>query len=153
MPTLYNEAQRKKQIARLQNLKPGSKPAWGKLTSHNLLPHLADPILVALGDYKVELNDAKFFKTKFGKWLIIYGIPRWPKSAPTAPEFDITRYGRKGNDFEKDKKDLFEIIERFGNAKEPSLVPPHPVFGKISWKTWGYLMNKHIEHHCRQFGL
>ncbi|HTL83272.1 MAG TPA: hypothetical protein VL651_16270 [Bacteroidia bacterium] len=151
--TLFDPAQREYQVARLRALRPETPAAWGKLTAPDLLPHLADPIHVALGEREVPNTDQRFYKTRLGKWLVIYVVPKWPKAPPTAPEFDITQLGRRGTDFENDREELFEAIHRFAISSIPDHVPMHPVFGEISWKTWGYLMNKHIEHHCRQFGL
>jgi hypothetical protein len=153
MATLFDPAQRQLMLNRLEKLTPNTKPAWGKLTAGNLLPHLADPIRSALGEYDGQLSGQKFYKTKLGRWLVIYAIKKWPKSPPTASQFDISKNGRKGTDFEKDRKELFEVIERFGKMPSSTQFKPHAVFGNISYKSWGHLMNKHIEHHCRQFGL
>jgi len=151
--TLFNKEQKEKLVDQLKRLTPGSKPGWGNLTADNLLPHLEDPLLVGLGEYEVKSMRKSFLNSRFGRWFIIYGMKRWPKSAPTAPEFDITRYGRRGRNFEDDRQKLFDTIERFSKLKPDSKLPDHPVFGNISYSTWGYVMNKHIEHHCMQFGL
>ncbi|HET6990763.1 MAG TPA: DUF1569 domain-containing protein [Bacteroidia bacterium] len=153
MTTLFDPAQRRILVDRLGKLTPETKPAWGKLTARNLLPHLSDPIRSAFGEYDFQLSDQRFYKTKFGRWLLIYGIKKWPKSPPTAPQFDSEKNGRKGSDFEKDRAELFELIERFGQTPSSVKFKPHAVFGDISHKSWGHLMHKHIEHHCKQFGL
>ncbi len=152
MPTLFDPAQRQKQISRIKKLQPGTQPAWGRLTAGNLLPHLADPIRTAMGEIEVPAKSS-FLSSKFGSWLIIYGIRQWPKSSPTSPKYDTSKDGRKGTDFDKDMAELIGVIERFAAMPPGTQFKTHPGFGNLSRKTWGYLMNKHIEHHLRQFGL
>ena len=152
MPTLFDAQQREYQINRLKKLTPGTKPAWGKLTAGDLLPHLTDPFRTAFGEYEA-LPKKSFFTTRFGKWLLIYGMKQWPKSPPTHPKYNIEKEGRRGTNFEKDRAELFATIERFGNMPPGTQFKDHSAFGKISYKTWGFVMNKHIDHHCRQFGI
>jgi hypothetical protein len=152
MATLFDPLQRQHQIDRLQKLTPDTKPAWGKLAAVDLVPHLTDPFRTALGEYDAP-PERSFFTTKFGKWLLIYGMKKWPKSPPTHPKYDPEKHGRKGTDFENDKTALFNVIERFSSMPPSTKFRQHSAFGKISYKTWGFVMNKHIEHHCRQFGL
>lgn len=152
MPTLFDPIQKQKQIDRLKNLRPETIPDWGKLTAVNLLPHLADPMRAGLGEIEVPLKKS-FFSTHMGRWLIIYGIKQWPKGAPTSPKFNIEKEGRYGANFENDMAELLMVIERFCDLRAEGKLKTHPAFGNISHKTWGYLMNKHIEHHLRQFRL
>ncbi len=80
-------------------------------------------------------------------------MKQWPKSPPTHPKYNIEKEGRRGTNFEKDRAELFATIERFGNMPPGTQFKDHSAFGKISYKTWGFVMNKHIDHHCRQFGI
>ena len=152
MATLFDPQHKQKQINRLKNLRPDVKPAWGRLTAGDLFPHLADPMRTALGEYEAHAPKS-FFTTKFGKWLLIYGVKKWPESPPTHPKYDITKEGRKGTDFEKDRAELIDVIERFAATPSSAGFKDHAVFGKLSHATYGHLMDKHIEHHCRQFGV
>jgi hypothetical protein len=152
MQTLLNPIQKSRQLKRLHTLTPNTVPHWGLLTAGNLLPHLTDPFKIALGEV-VAIPAKSFFTTRIGKFAAIYLMPRWPEGAPTHPKTNITIDGRKGGDFEQDKKELIEAIDRFILFYSKIPYHEHPIFGKISNRTWGEVMNKHLDHHFRQFGL
>jgi len=152
MKTLLDKRQRNKHLKRLRKLTPETKPLWGELNAANLLPHLTDPFRIALG--KMEAIPVKsFFTTGIGKFIAIYLMPKWPKGAPTHPKTNINIQGRKGVNFEQDMKELTDLIDKFVLLNSKVTYHDHPIFGKISNKTWGIVMNKHFDHHFRQFGL
>lgn len=152
MKTLMNPAQAAKQLERLERLLPETKPLWGLLTAGDLLPHLTDPFKIALGE--MEATPVKsFFLTGIGKFAAIFLMPRWPKGSPTHPKTNIQLEGRKGSDFQVDKMELKETMGRFIHQYAIMSFNPHPIFGKLSNKTWAIVMNKHLEHHFRQFNL
>ena len=151
MPTIFDTLQRKILINRLSMLGVDTKPLWGNLTARNLLQHLTDLFKIALGE--LEATPIKsFFSTSIGKWLAIYVIP-WPKSPLSHPSLDITKGGRHGINFITDMSELKAAIERFVTNKDIIRFFAHPVLGEISNKSWGYIMNKHLEHHLKQFNL
>ena len=152
MKTLLDPKQKSRQLERLRKLKPETKPHWGRLTAANLLPHLTDPFRIALGEYEAK-PEKSFLSTKIGKLIAIYLMPKWPKGAPTHPKTDITKEGRKGKDFEQDMEELVSSIDRFLLMYSKIKYSDHPIFGKLSNRTWAVVMNKHLEHHFRQFGL
>lgn len=152
MPTLFDPVQRQKQITRLKKLRPDTRPAWGRMTAGDLLPHLADPMRTAIGQYPVAPWPT-FWSTKLGQWLVIYGTPKWPKGAATNPKYDISQEGRKGGDFQEDMVSLLTVLERFVDLSDAMEFYPHGSVGKISNASWGRLMDKHFEHHFRQFGI
>jgi hypothetical protein len=152
MKTLMNPAQVARQLERLEKLLPETKPLWGLLTAGDLLPHLTDPFKIALGEMEAIPVDS-FFITKIGKFAAIFLMPRWPKGAPTHPKTNIQIAGRKGTDFTADKMELIETMARFIDLYPKMIYQPHPIFGKISNQTWAIVMNKHLDHHFRQFNL
>jgi hypothetical protein len=152
MKTLLDPVQRSKQLERLKRLSPQTQARWGNLSSTNLVPHLTDPFRIALGEY--DAKPAKsFWSTRVGQYIAIYLTPQWPKDAPTHPKTDITKQGRKGQDFDLDMKELLNSIDRFMLMYPKITFYEHPIFGKISNRTWAIVMNKHMDHHFRQFGL
>lgn len=126
MKTLMDYVQRKRQLERLQNLKPGTQPKWGALSASNLLPHLTDPFKIALGEMEA-VPVKSFFTTGVGKFIAIFLMPRWPKGAPTHPKTNIAIAGRKGKDFEQDRKELVDTIARFidSYSKLPTTNTPY----------------------------
>ena len=152
MKTILDPEQKNKQLVRLQRLHPDTIPRWGRLTAGNLLPHLTDPFRIALGEFDVQ-PVRSFISTPLGRFMAIFLMPCWPKGAPTNPKTDISKEGRKGKVFEQDRQELVEVIERFIVACSSRRFHEHPMFGKLSNKTWGMVMNKHLDHHFRQFNI
>lgn len=77
----------------------------------------------------------------------------WPHGVPTVSECDAKIGGTPPADLERDKDELFALIERF--VSQPSVVAQHahPFFGLMTekeWMRWGYL---HCDHHLRQFSV
>jgi hypothetical protein len=152
MKTLMDPAQRAKQLQRLEHLHPQTKPLWGLLTAGDLLPHLTDPFKIAMGEMEA-IPVESFFLTGLGKFAAIFLMPRWPKGAPTHPKTNIQIEGRKGADFQADKRELIETMVRFIDHYPIMSYYSHPIFGELSNKTWAIVMNKHLDHHFRQFNL
>lgn len=152
MKTLMDPAELTRQLERLEKLNSETTPMWGLLTAGNLLPHLTDPFKIAMGEMEA-IPVKSFFLTGIGKFAAIFLMPRWPKGAPTHPKTNIRLEGRKGSDFQADKKELIEAMVRFIEHYSMISFYPHPIFGKLSNKTWAIVMNKHLDHHFRQFKL
>lgn len=73
----------------------------------------------------------------------------WVKDAP---EVDTEHGGTPPTQFERDRANLLELLERFTRRPREFEWQPHPMFGTMSdrdWMRWGYL---HMDHHLRQFG-
>ena len=147
-----NPAQAARQLDRLEKLLPETKPLWGLLTAGDLLPHLTDPFKIALGETDAVPVES-FFLTGLGKFAAIFLMPRWPKGAPTHPKTNIQIDGRKGADFATDRTEVVEAMARFIDCYPKMTYHPHPIFGKLSNQTWAIVMNKHLDHHFRQFNL
>ncbi|MBK9335991.1 MAG: DUF1569 domain-containing protein [Lewinellaceae bacterium] len=151
MKNLLENADRDALIARLQNLRPNSQARWGVMTAGQIVPHLTDPLCVAIGDRPAQPMNS-VFSNPVVSFLTVWWLP-WPKSAPTAAEFIPGKGGTPPAEFERDKQALLLAIHRFAQYPENDLFRPNPVFGRLSRRAWGRLMWRHIDHHLRQFGL
>ena len=147
MKTIWDPLCRSEILARFESLRPELHPSWGKMTSAQMLAHLADPMKAALGEKKVVAKQSAF-SNPIVRTLIIYCLP-WPKGAPTAPEF----LHAEEEHFGENLIALRSTLERFVASGEGGHREPHPAFGQISPKAWGRLMYRHLDHHLRQFGL
>jgi hydroxymethylglutaryl-CoA reductase len=49
------------------------------------------------------------------------------------------------------KKELQDFITVFENNEIKTMM--NPFFGELNFEEWTHLLNKHFEHHCRQFSL
>lgn len=149
--SILNESDLREILARLENLTPETKQKWGKMSAHETIVHLSDPMRVALGTRPVA-----FRKSILSMWpmktLMLNYLP-FPKNAPTAREFVQGDKGTKPVDFAADMKELLKNIEQFHTLKDKDELPLNPVFGKLTAGQWASLQWKHIDHHLKQFGL
>ena len=149
--SILNESDLREILARLEKLIPEAVPKWGKMSAHETIVHLADPMRVALG-----IRPVAFRRSIISMWpvkpLILKYLP-FPKNAPTAREFVQGDKGTKPVDFDADMKELLKNIEQFQTLKGKDDLPLNPVFGKLTADEWASLQWKHIDHHLKQFGL
>jgi len=151
MNNLLNLDARDALVARLQKLRPDSQRQWGKLSASQILPHLADPFRVTLGEKKAR-SVANFVTKSFVGKLLVRRLP-WPKGAPTSPDFLPGTGMTEPKSFEEDRQALLLLVHRFANLPENAALEPHPVFGPLSLRDHGRLYWRHIDYHLRQFGV
>ena len=91
-----------------------------------------------------------WFQRNVIKHLALWAPAKWPHGVPTRPELDqTTGGGTPPEDFERDRKDLVEMMSKF---RASGAQCTHPMWGTLSrkeWMRWGFL---HVDHHLRQFG-
>jgi hypothetical protein len=112
-----------------------------------MLAHVQQPIEVAYG--KRELKGhwllkliGPLFKTK------LYNGQPYKQGLPTDRSYVMTGTVK---DFEKEKQQLLELIDRFQDANLTDA--RHPVFGVFTKEQWSLATWKHLDHHLRQFGV
>src|SRR5277367_156277 len=54
-------------------------------------------------------------------------------------------------EFAYEKSQLLKILEVDWNARTEDAWKPHPMFGKMTPKEWGKLLQIHVDYHLRQF--
>jgi len=146
MPTLRNEADRKKLAERLGRVTPQSKPRWGRFDAPRMMCHLGDALEEALGRRAVPRRGPALLRHFPMKHLAIYAIPM-PRSAKAPRELLAEDPG----DFEANRRRVLEGIEGVA-AMTSGKAPNHFLFGKMTCEQWNCLAWKHIDHHLRQFG-
>lgn len=149
--SIFDERKRGQIVDRINKLTPESRAAWGKMSVGEMLCHCSDGIKMSTGELPVA-DKSDFFLRIVVKPLIVYALPM-PKGAPTADEINPTINGTKPEDFENDRRLLLENLEKMCALPETHPWARHPTFGKMSYKQWGLLGHKHIDHHLKQFGV
>jgi hypothetical protein len=122
------------------------------MSAHQMLCHLNDSFLAVMGERYVSSATGPLQRTVV-KWVALYAPIPWPKGVPTRPEMDQLIGGTAPVEFDRDKRALVTVIERFSNPKRDFEWSPHPIFGQMpdpEWLRWGYV---HTDHHLRQFGV
>ena len=149
--SLSNQQDRDQLRQRLQKLGADSPRRWGKMSAHQMICHLTDSFKAGTGDKEVSSTGNLFHRSVL-KWLALYVPVPWPHGVPTRPEMSQELGGTKPVEFERDRRELIEMIERFSRPQRDFDWHPHPLFGLMAdrdWFRWGYL---HVDHHLRQFG-
>lgn len=134
---------------RICRITPDSVRGWGKMTPHQMLCHLSDSYLMALGQR--PFNDVSTWASRnIIKWVALNTPTTWPKDVPTQPQAEQGKGGTTPVDFEQDRLRLLQVIGQF--LKTDLNQSKHPTFGRMTtkeWMRWGFL---HPDHHLRQFG-
>ena len=152
MTHLGDPGPRQEIVKRLALLKRDANAQWGSMTPAQMICHLNDSFLVAIGE-KMANVDARLLNRTIVKWGALYIPLRWPKGVRTRPELEAGAGGTRPGDFDSDRAKLVGSLERFCNPCRAFAYAPHPLFGVMNerqWLRWGYL---HTDHHLRQFGL
>ncbi len=150
MKTLANAEDKADVIRRIASIGPASRRRWGTMTVSQMICHLSDAFRVALGDKAAEPVKNRFNGTVM-KWSGLWLPFPWPRGVPTVPECDATIGGTPPSELERDKGELFALLERFATLPDVVAQHEHPIFGGMTekeWMRWGYL---HVDHHLRQF--
>lgn len=132
---------------RIDKLTLQHKALFGKMNVHQMICHCADQIRMALGEKK---------STEYGKVdpNEIIAIARAEKTAPTPKGFgQVEGEGTKPIDFNEDKETLKKYIIKFSELHASYRFSTHPYFGDIDRKRWESLVNYHLDHHLKQFGV
>jgi hypothetical protein len=143
------DANKREVIERLAELRADSERRWGKMTCHQMIVHLSDAFLCAMGERKASAAKPPLPRAVM-KWGALYFPMRWPQGLPTRPEMEQGAGGTAPVEFAEDREKLGGLMERF--VKRDFEWAEHPIFGVMSekdWMRWGYL---HCDHHLRQFG-
>ena len=138
-------------VERVRGLRRGSPRQWGKMSAGQMICHLNDSYLLAMGE-RVVADKSNFLTRTVVKLGALHAPLQWPKGVATVPELDQTSgAGTPPAMFEADLDQLLLLIDRF--TRRDFKFARHPMFGTMSewqWMRWGYL---HADHHLRQFGL
>jgi hypothetical protein len=54
-------------------------------------------------------------------------------------------------EFAYEKAQLLNIVETASHARTDEAWEPHPLFGKMTPRQWGKLLQMHLDYHLRQF--
>lgn len=134
---------------RLGRVESDASRRWGRMTSHEMLCHLADAFDAVLDRRELSHVDTWFQRTVI-KYVALHTPIPWPKGVPTRPEVDPRRAGTRPSVFGDDRARAIRGLREFAAA---TAYGRHPVFGHMSreeWLLWGF---GHTDHHLRQFGL
>ena len=133
---------------RIDQLKTGSRPLWGKMNVFQVVVHCQKPLEVYFGTIRLKRNLAGWLFGGMAKRRFMSDAP-FPKNLPTVKEFKVVHEG----DLQKEKNKLKQMIQEFASGAQADEVRTHPFFGKLTGTEWAALLYKHTDHHLQQFGV
>lgn len=148
MNNLFNEADVKALLGRIDKVTAQSVPQWGKMNSAQMMAHCHVLIEVARGQVVVpQVFIGKLIGGLAKKGAL--GPKPFSKNSPTDKHFlfptDV--------DFAEKKSKLQSSLQLFHDGGPDGCTKhPHPFFGKMTPDEWATLQWKHLDHHLRQFG-
>jgi hypothetical protein len=145
--TLFDPVSRSRIVERLDRLTPEHQPRWGRMTSHQLICHLAQALRMSLASECPGQPRGVMSRPPLN-WLMIYVMP-WPRGAKVPPEF----FDFELDEWARDRDELRELIGQFGARRPTDKWPAHMAFGRISGRAWGVVQYRHLDHHLRQLGV
>ena len=152
MKTLARPEDKIEVLRRLRDVRPDSTRRWGRMSAPQMVCHLGDAFLIALG--RKEVSDVPgILNHTLVKWIALYAPLRWPPGIATRPEIDQALTGcTKPGDFGADVEQVEALVAIFTSRGTGVTWPSHPIFGKMSDADWMRLGYLHMDHHPRQFG-
>lgn len=145
----FSEAELHEYQSRIAALKPTSTHCWGTMTVDQALHHLNLACGHAHGFYQLEDESYLTSRTLF-RWILVDWFPEQPVGLRLPTGFKLAQ--NQHFDFYAEQATLLRIIYAAWNKRSASEWGPHCMFGKMSLREWGKLLQIHIDYHIRQFG-
>lgn len=145
--TLWQEADRRALLLRIDRLTSDTPPLWGRMDAGRMVVHVTDALRMATGELRCRPSKSPLM-LPLVKQLVMFYLP-WPKGVPTAPELLV----RSPAQWASEITALRAAIEELTGKPREGPWPRHPMFGRLSGGEWGRFMYRHIDHHLTQFGV
>ncbi|PSR52720.1 hypothetical protein AHMF7605_03860 [Adhaeribacter arboris] len=150
LPNIFTQAVSAQIIARIQTLKPNSRPLWGKMTVAQMLAHCNVTYEMVFENKHPKPNFwLQLILKTFIKKIVTSEVP-YKRNSRTAPAFLIT----SNKDFETEKNRLIGYIQQTQQLGETHFdQKPSHSFGALTTTEWNNMFYKHLDHHLTQFGV
>jgi hypothetical protein len=144
----FTEQKRQEYRRRVESVTPNSQRQWGTMEVDQMLHHLNLACGGSQGFYDLPDESYLISRTLF-KWILVDWYPEQPAGLRLPTGFKIPHSQRF--EFAYEKSQLLKILEVDWNARTEDARKPHPMFGKMTPKEWGKLLQIHVDYHLRQF--
>ena len=139
-------------VARLEQLNPTSQAQWGIMNVNEMLVHVSQPLLIAVGRKK-GTDESNFFTRTILKFAALNMMKEIPKNIKTSKDWDMKQNGIALKGFDEDRKNLLAVMAEFKNDTSEYINRIHPNFGAFTRQDWDIQSYMHLDHHFRQFGV
>lgn len=147
MKSIFDNANSKEILDRINKLRSDSTAQWGKMNVSQMMAHAAIPIEAALGIKEIP-GKGNFLLKLFFK-SILYNDKPYSKGSPTNKNFIVS----DKRNFDYEKNNLIDVIQKAVVKGKNGTWGSHPTFGEMSSLQWGQSFYKHLDHHLKQFGV
>ena len=144
----YTDAKHDELRSRVLRTTPANPRQWGTMTVAQMLHHLNLACGGSLGFYALPDESYLVSRTVF-RWILVDWFPEQPVGLRLPKGFKIPHGAQFDFDFEKQQ--LLKILDAAWRARSAEDWAPHPMFGPMTAKEWGKLLQIHIDYHLRQF--
>ena len=150
LPDIFSKNETDKVIQRINNLTPGTPPAWGTMSVAQMLAHCNVTYEMMYENIHKKPNAfMKIILKALVKNIVVSDKP-YKRNSKTAPQFII----KETKDFAIEKQRLIDYINKtqqlgaanFDNKESHS-------FGALTKTEWNNMLYKHLDHHLSQFGV
>jgi hypothetical protein len=149
MKNVFDPADQREIITRLNNLRPASARQWGTMSPAQMLAHCSIGVEMAMGSFRPPRKLIGRLLGPVIKPLALKDDAPMRRNSPTVDGMVIA--GEP--DFDLERKRLRALLESFFAAGPTACTThPHSFFGPLTPGQWSILMYKHLDHHFRQFG-
>ena len=149
-PNIFTDEVSAAVITRIDNLKPGTLPDWGKMNSAQMLAHCSVTYEMVYENKHPKPNFLMRFILKTFIKKTVTGDAPYKRNAQTAPAFLI----KDDRDFDKEKSRLISYIVKTKGLGENHFDGKESLsFGVLNKNEWNTMFYKHLDHHLTQFGV
>lgn len=146
--SFYTDAKHDEFRNRVRRTTPGNPRQWGTMSVAQMLHHLNLACGGSLGFYALPDESYLVSRTVF-RWILVDWFPEQPVGLRLPKGFKIPHTAQF--DFDVEKQQLLKILDAAWQARSAADWGPHPMFGTMTVKEWGKLLQIHIDYHLRQF--
>jgi hypothetical protein len=137
----------------LDNLFEDAEAKWGLMKPQHMIEHLVKTLEFSNGKLQLTLKTSEE-QAKVAKDTFIYtdvAMPQGLKSSTMGDVPDPFRFESLNEAKMNLIQELDNFHQYFKHHSDDSFI--HPRLGRLNYKEWIILHNKHFTHHFKQFGL
>lgn len=136
----------------LNRLNATDKGNWGVLNAQQMVEHLSDSVRIANGKIPKTIVTPEEHLERVRTFMLSDKPFKENTKNIQMPDIPTPVVNSTMQDaIDELKTELRDYIKVF--EKDPLKTITNPFFGELNFEAWTHLLNKHFEHHCRQFNL
>jgi len=125
---------------------------WGVLNAQQMVEHLSESVRIANGKNLQTIITPNENLERVRSFVLSDKPFKENTKNVQMPDIPIPTVKANMKEAVKElKMELQDFIKAF--ESEPLKTIANPFFGELNFEAWTHLLNKHFEHHCKQFNL